>query len=82
MLREILLQAFGALRRSPLRSFLTLLGIAWGIVCVALLVAYGTSLRSILVDSFDAIGRSVVIAWPGQTVCLSNWPRYGGSRCA
>ncbi len=67
MLREILLQAFGALRRSPLRSFLTLLGIAWGIVCVALLVAYGTSLRGIMVESFNAIGRSVVIAWPGQT---------------
>ncbi len=67
MLWEILLQAFSALRRNPLRSFLTLLGIAWGIVCVALLVAYGTSLRGVMLDSFYAVGRSVVIAWPGQT---------------
>ncbi|MCC7176741.1 MAG: ABC transporter permease [Bryobacterales bacterium] len=67
MLRELLLQAFGALRRSPLRSLLTLLGIAWGIACVALLAAYGSSLRSIMLDAFDAMGRSVVIAWPGQT---------------
>ena len=36
MLKEILKQAFGALRRSPLRSFLTLLGIAWGITSVTL----------------------------------------------
>ncbi len=47
MLWEILRQAFAALRRNPLRSFLTLLGIAWGIVSVALLVAYGGSLRGI-----------------------------------
>ncbi len=59
MLRELLLQAFGALRRSPLRSLLTLLGIAWGIACVALLAAYGSSLRSIMLDAFDAMGRSV-----------------------
>jgi putative ABC transport system permease protein len=45
MLWEILRQAFAALRRNPLRSFLTLLGIAWGIVSVTLLVAYGASLR-------------------------------------
>jgi putative ABC transport system permease protein len=67
MLREILFQAFGSLRRSFLRSLLTLLGIAWGIVCVTLLVAYGSSLRGVLLESFYAIGRSVVIAWPGQT---------------
>ena len=77
MFREILVQALDSLRRSPLRSFLTLLGIAWGIVCVALLVAYGASLRGIMVDSFDAIGRSVVIAWPGQTSQQAGGERAG-----
>ena len=34
MFREILRQAWDALRRNPLRSFLTMLGIVWGIVSV------------------------------------------------
>ena len=36
MFREILRQAWEALRRNPLRSFLTMLGIVWGIVSVTL----------------------------------------------
>ncbi len=48
MLREILIQACESLRRQPIRSFLTMLGIVWGIVAVTLLVAYGSSFRNIL----------------------------------
>ncbi len=44
-----------------------MLGIVWGIATVTLLVAYGSSFRSILVNGFDAFGKSVVIAWPQQT---------------
>ncbi len=77
MLREILLQALGTLRRSPLRSFLTLLGIAWGIVSVTLLVAYGNGFRGALVESFEAAGKSVVIAWPGQTSQQAGGERAG-----
>ena len=77
MLLEILRQAIGTLRRSPLRSLLTLLGIAWGIVSVTLLVAYGNGFRIVLVDSFDAAGKSVVIAWPGQTSQQAGGERAG-----
>ena len=77
MLWEILRQAFAALRRNPLRSFLTLLGIAWGIVSVALLVAYGASLRGIMLETFNSIGRSAVIAWPGQTSEQAGGERAG-----
>jgi putative ABC transport system permease protein len=77
MFWEILRQAFAALRRNPLRSFLTLLGIAWGIVSVALLVAYGASLRGIMSETFNSIGRSAVIAWPGQTSEQAGGERAG-----
>jgi len=77
VLGEILWQAWLSLRRSPLRSFLTLLGIAWGIVSVSLLVAYGSSLRGIMLDTFYAIGRSAVIAWPGQTSQQAGGERAG-----
>jgi putative ABC transport system permease protein len=67
MLTEIIIEAWTALRRNYTRSFLTMLGIVWGIATVTLLIAYGSSFRSILVDGFDAFGKSVVICWPQQT---------------
>jgi putative ABC transport system permease protein len=77
MFKEILLQAWDSLRRQPLRSFLTMLGIVWGIVSVTLLIAYGRSFRTILVTSFDAFGKSAVICWPGQTSEQAGGERAG-----
>jgi putative ABC transport system permease protein len=67
MLIEIIREAWIALRRNRTRSFLTMLGIVWGIATVTLLIAYGSSFREVLVSGFDAFGKSVVIAWPQQT---------------
>src|SRR6202158_3034263 len=67
MLIEIILEAWTALKRNVTRSFLTMLGIVWGIATVTLLIAYGSSFRSVLVHGFDAFGKSVVICWPQQT---------------
>jgi putative ABC transport system permease protein len=67
MLGQIILESWSALKRNRTRSFLTMLGIVWGIVTVTLLIAYGNSFRAILVNGFDAFGKSVVIAWPQQT---------------
>jgi len=67
MLTEIIFEAWIALKRNYTRSFLTMLGIVWGIATVTLLLAYGSSFRRILVGGFDAFGKSVVICWPQQT---------------
>src|SRR5215467_5449442 len=67
MLMEIILEAWIALKRNITRSFLTMLGIVWGIATVTLLIAYGSSFRGVLVHGFDAFGKSVVICWPQQT---------------
>ena len=67
MLTQIMLESWTALKRNRTRTALTMAGIVWGIVTVTLLIAYGSSFRSILVNGFDAFGRSVVIAWPQQT---------------
>src|SRR6201982_2400078 len=67
MLIEIIAEAWVALKRNVTRSLLTMLGIVWGIATVTLLIAYGSSFRSILVHGFDAFGKSVVICWPQQT---------------
>jgi putative ABC transport system permease protein len=67
MLREILLQAWIALRRNPTRSLLTMTGIVWVIITVTMLVAYGSGFRYILIHAFEVFGKSVVVCWPGQT---------------
>jgi putative ABC transport system permease protein len=77
MFREIFIQAWFALRRQPLRSFLTMLGITWGIAAVALLIAYGRGLRSVVVASFDAFGKGAVICWPAQTSEQAGGQRAG-----
>ena len=51
MLTEIIYEAWIALKRNRTRSMLTMLGIVWGIATVTLLIAYGSSFRSILVGS-------------------------------
>src|SRR3954451_4905663 len=67
MLIEIIREAWVALKRNYTRTFLTMLGIVWGIATVTLLIAYGSSFRNILVGGFNAFGKSVVICWPQQT---------------
>jgi putative ABC transport system permease protein len=77
MFAEILRQAWTAVRRSPLRSFLTMLGIVWGVVAVTILIAYGNSFRGVLVTAFDAFGKSAVVCWPGQTSQQAGGERAG-----
>jgi putative ABC transport system permease protein len=77
MLREIFIQAWDALRRQPVRSFLTMLGIVWGIVAVAVLLAYGSSFRDVMVRAFEAFGKTAVVCWPGQTSEQAGGERAG-----
>lgn len=77
MVREIILQAWDAVTRNPTRSFLTMLGIIWGIASVTLLMAYGDGFRTALVRGFDAFGRSAIIARGGQTSEQAGGERAG-----
>jgi len=77
MIIEILLQSWDALKRQPFRSFLTMLGIVWGIVAVTILIAYGNSFRTVLVTAFNAFGKGAVVCWPGQTSEQAGGERAG-----
>jgi len=67
LLLEIISEAWIALKRNRTRSALTMLGIVWGIATVTLLIAYGNSFRSVLVNGFNAFGKGAVVCWPQQT---------------
>jgi putative ABC transport system permease protein len=77
MLRELVAQSWANLRRNPTRSVLTMLGIVWGIVAVAVLMAYGNAFQTVMVRGFDAIGQAAVLAFPGQTSEQAGGERAG-----
>ncbi len=54
-------------RHQKLRTALTLLGITWGTVSVALLVAFGEGLQKHIVKSQHGLGENIVIAFPSRT---------------
>ena len=87
MFSEIFKQAWTALGRNPVRSFLTMPGISWGIVAVTLLLSYGAGFRSVLMYTFEVFGKGAVIAWPGTTSEQAGGERAGkagafrGRRC-
>ena len=50
--RDVLSQAYVALQQNRRRSALTMLGMAWGIATVVLLLAYGTGFSAAIVSIF------------------------------
>ncbi|SRR6266498_2957519 len=52
--KDVLLQAYAALRQNRRRSALTMLGMAWGIATAVLLLAYGTGFSTAIVNIFKS----------------------------
>lgn len=74
---EVLRQSLQALVRNRLRSALTMLGIAWGLVTVVLLLSYGRSLGKEVLNGFLGIGNNVIMVWGGQTSMQAGGERSG-----
>src|SRR6202162_6018118 len=67
MLADLGSQALNALRHNRRRSVLTMLGMAWGIATVVLLLAYGTGFERGLWIAFRSFGTNLVFLFPGRT---------------
>jgi putative ABC transport system permease protein len=52
--KDVLSEAYGALRHNRQRSAITMLGMAWGIATVVLLLAYGTGFSTAIINIFKA----------------------------
>jgi putative ABC transport system permease protein len=55
------------IRHQKVRTLLTLFGITWGTVSVALLVAFGEGLERRIAKNQRGLGENIVIAWPART---------------
>jgi putative ABC transport system permease protein len=64
---SFLRQMLQDVRHQKVRTLLTLFGITWGTVSVALLVAFGEGLEARVRKNQRGLGESIVIAWPSRT---------------
>jgi len=67
MYRDLLEQAFAAMRHDLRKTILTMLGMAWGIATVVLLLAYGNGFGQAITHIFQSFGDKAVGVFPGRT---------------
>jgi putative ABC transport system permease protein len=70
-------QAFNALRHNRRRSLLTMLGMAWGIATVVLLLAYGSGFQGALMVAFRTFGGNLIGIFPGRTSIQAGGTKAG-----
>ncbi len=67
MKRDLLGQAYGAMRHDLRKTLLTMLGMAWGIATVVLLLAYGQGFGRAIENIWDSFGATAIGIFPGRT---------------
>ena len=77
MIIALATQAYNALRHNRRRSLLTMLGMAWGIATVVLLLAYGTGFERGLWAAFRSFGTNLVFIFPGRTELQAGGTKAG-----
>jgi len=70
-------QAYNALKHNRRRSLLTMLGMAWGIATVVLLLAYGSGFENALMIAFRTFGGNLVGIFPGRTSLQAGGSKAG-----
>lgn len=73
----IVFQALGQLWRHKLRSTLTMFGIGWGVIALALITASGEGFRQGQRENIRQIGDSIVLVWGGRTERQAGGERAG-----
>ncbi len=67
MHRDLLKQAYSAMRHDLRRTLLTMAGMAWGIATVVLLLSYGNGFGKAIEVIFQSFGATAVGVFPGRT---------------
>jgi putative ABC transport system permease protein len=77
MFRDLLREAYGAMRHNRRRTALTMLGMAWGIATVVMLLAYGDGFGQACANIFANFGTKLVIVVPGRTSMQAGGQKAG-----
>jgi putative ABC transport system permease protein len=77
MMRDLLQEAYNAMRHNRRRTALTMLGMAWGIATVVMLLAYGDGFGQACAAIFANFGTRLVIVVPGKTSMQAGGQKSG-----
>ena len=77
MISDLLRMAFEAMRYNRRRTLLTMLGMAWGIATVVLLLAYGDGFGRAIHAIFNNFGAKAVGIFPGRTSMQAGGNKAG-----
>jgi putative ABC transport system permease protein len=77
MFRDLLQEAYGAMRHNRRRTALTMLGMAWGIATVVMLLAYGDGFGHACEAIFANFGTKLMIVVPGRTSMQAGGQKAG-----
>ncbi len=77
MLNDLLHEAYEAMRFNRRRTALTMLGMAWGIATVVMLLAYGDGFGQACANIFANFGTKLCIVVPGTTSMQAGGQKSG-----
>jgi putative ABC transport system permease protein len=77
MTRDLLREAYGAMQHNRRRTTLTMLGMAWGIATVVILLAFGSGFEHAINLIFSSWGVDVIGAFPGRTSLQAGGAKAG-----
>ena len=77
MIRDLLQESYDAMRHNRRRTALTMLGMAWGIATVVMLLAYGDGFGRACANIFANFGTKLVIVVPGRTSMQAGGQKAG-----
>jgi putative ABC transport system permease protein len=76
-IRDLLQEAYTAMSHNRRRTALTMLGMAWGIATVVMLLAYGDGFGQACANIFANFGTKLVIVVPGTTSTQAGGKKAG-----
>src|SRR5712692_11890953 len=77
MTRDLMKEVYGAMRHDRRRTTLTMLGMAWGIATVVILLAFGSGFERAINLIFSSWGTDVIGAFPGRTSLQAGGSKAG-----
>lgn len=77
MTQDLLQEAYGAMQFNRRRTALTMLGMAWGIATVVILLAFGSGFERAIDLIFSSWGTDVIGAFPGRTSLQAGGAKAG-----
>jgi putative ABC transport system permease protein len=77
MTSDLLQEAYGAMLHNRRRTALTMLGMAWGIATVVILLAFGSGFERAIDLIFSSWGTDVIGVFPGRTSLQAGGSKAG-----